>query len=70
MNLETVLKCAQLTAAKQLSALGVVDQDVQDLINELTPAVEIVVEATPETVVQEVPVAPLVGVSAEVADGE
>jgi hypothetical protein len=36
MNLETVLKCAQMAAAKQEAFLGRVDQDVQDLIAELT----------------------------------
>ena len=36
MNLETVLKCAQLAARKQEAFLGQVDQDIQDLIAELT----------------------------------
>ena len=41
MNLETVLMCAQATAATQLAALGGVDPEVQALIDELTaPAVE------------------------------
>ena len=36
MNLETVLKCAQMAASKQEAFLGRVDQDIQDLIAELT----------------------------------
>ncbi len=36
MNNETVLKCAQLAASKQEAFLGRVDQDIQDLIAELT----------------------------------
>jgi len=36
MNLETVLKCAQMAATKQEAFLGRVDQDIQDLIAELT----------------------------------
>jgi hypothetical protein len=39
MNLETVLMCAQATAAKQLAALGGVDPEVQALIDELTAPV-------------------------------
>ena len=36
MNLETVLMCAKTTAEKQLSALGYVTPEVQELIDELT----------------------------------
>jgi hypothetical protein len=35
MNLDTVLMCAQLAARQQLSALGYVDPDTQDLIAEV-----------------------------------
>ena len=38
MNLDTVLMCAQVTARQQLAALGTVGDDVQALIDELTPA--------------------------------
>ena len=60
MNLETVLKCAEMAARKQQAFLGTVDQDILDLIAELTPAP--VVEAAPveeapvEEVVEEAPV--------------
>jgi hypothetical protein len=40
MNLDTVLMCAQMAAAKQLAGLGHVDPAIQDLIDELTIPVE------------------------------
>lgn len=46
MNLDTVLMCAQLTARQQLAALGNVSEEVQALIDELTPA-PVVEEAAP-----------------------
>lgn len=61
MNVETVLKCAEMAATKQRAFLGVVDQDILDLIAELTPAP--VVESAPAAtevvepeVVEEAPV--------------
>ena len=36
MKMETVLKCAQMAAAQQESALGYVTDDIQELIAELT----------------------------------
>lgn len=36
MNNDTVLKCAQMAATKQLAFLGYVDDDIQELIAELT----------------------------------
>jgi hypothetical protein len=41
MNKETVLKCAQMAADKQRAFLGVVDQDILDLIEELTAPVAV-----------------------------
>lgn len=35
MNLDTVRKCAEMAARKQEAFLGVVDQDIQDLLAEL-----------------------------------
>ena len=63
MNLETVAMCAQFTARQQLAALGCVSEDVQALIDELTPAPvveeESVGEDTPaEAVVEETPAEP------------
>ena len=46
MNNETILMCAQVTARQQLASLGVVADDVQALIDELTPA-PVVEEAAP-----------------------
>jgi hypothetical protein len=46
MNTETVLMCAQITARQQLASLGFVGEDVQALIDELTPA-PVVEEAAP-----------------------
>jgi hypothetical protein len=40
MNLDTVLMCAQMAAAKQLAGLGYVDPAILDLIDELTIPVE------------------------------
>ncbi len=41
MNLETVRKCVEMAASKQLAALGYVEQDILDLQAELNaPAVE------------------------------
>lgn len=49
MNLETVLMCAKMAAAKQQTGLGYVDPEIQALIDELTPApVEEVAEAVEE----------------------
>ena len=62
MNLETVLKCAEMAARKQQAFLGTVDQDILDLIAELTPAPVVesapaVTEvAEPEVVAEEAPV--------------
>lgn len=44
MNLDTVLMCAQATARHQLAALGCVGDDVQELLDELTPAPEVAAE--------------------------
>lgn len=44
MNLDTVLMCAQMTARHQLAALGFVGDDVQELLDELTPAPEVPAE--------------------------
>lgn len=52
MNLDTVLMCAQMAAAKQLSGLGFVDPAIQELIDELT----IPVEQVPLAVQEEAPV--------------
>lgn len=60
MNMDTVLKCAQMAARQQEAFLGNVDQDIQDLIAELTPAAPVaepVVEDAPEPVAEEVPAA-------------
>lgn len=59
MNDATVLKCAKLAANQQQSYLGTVDQDIQDLIAELSaaPVAEPVAEEAPaieEPVAEEV----------------
>ena len=46
MNLDTVLMCAQVTARQQLAVFGNVSEEVQALIDELTPA-PVVEEAAP-----------------------
>ena len=38
MNTETLLMCVQMTARQQLAALGCVSDEVQALLDELTPA--------------------------------
>lgn len=48
MNLETVRKCADMTAQVQMNAFGHVTKDVQDLLDELN---------TPAPVAEEAPVA-------------
>jgi hypothetical protein len=63
MNLDTVLMCAQMTARQQIAALGYAGEDVQALIDELTPAPVVVEEAAP--VVEEA--APVVEEAAPVA---
>lgn len=40
MNLETVLKCAQIAADHRRAALGFVDDDIVELLAELQPAAE------------------------------
>lgn len=59
MNLETVLMCAKMAAAKQQAGLGYVDPEVQALIDELTPApaeaVEEAVEPEPMAAPAEAP---------------
>jgi hypothetical protein len=55
MNLDTVLKCAQMAATKQEAFLGHVDQDILDLIAELTPAAEPVVAVPVEAAAEEAP---------------
>jgi len=64
MNLDTVLMCAQMAAAKQMAGLGYVDPQIQALIDELTvspvvePAEVAVVEAEAEAFeAQEAPAA-------------
>ncbi len=48
MNLDTVLMCAKMAAAKQQAGLGYVDSEIQALIDELTPVSEApVVEEEP-----------------------
>lgn len=37
MNKDTVRKCAEMAAAQQRAFLGVVDQDILDLLVELAP---------------------------------
>ena len=49
MNLDTVLMCARAMASKQMSGLGYVENDVQAIIDELTPAPV----SEPEVVVEE-----------------
>ena len=56
MNLDTVLMCAKMAAAKQQAGLGYVDPEIQALIDELTPA-----EAAPAPV-------EVVAVAAEVVE--
>ena len=51
MNLETVLKCANITVQVQMNAFGHVTKDVQDLIDELNspaPAAEEVPAVKPK----------------------
>ena len=56
MNLDTVLMCAKMAAAKQQAGLGYVDPEIQALIDELTPAeaapapVEVVAEMPADVV--------------------
>ena len=38
MNLDTVLKCAQIAADHRRAAMGYVDDDILELLAELTPA--------------------------------
>ena len=59
MNNETVLKCAQLAARKQEAFLGQVDQDIQDLIAELTAP------PAPKTVAKKVAAEPVAAPAAE-----
>lgn len=40
MNMDTVLKCAQMAARQQEAFLGAVDADIQALLAELTPVEE------------------------------
>ena len=54
MNLDTVLKCAQIAANVRQASLGFVDDDIQALLAELTPAVEEPVVEEP--VAEEAPV--------------
>ena len=57
MNNETIFKCAQMAAAKQMAAFGNVDQDILDLLAEVTPAPVVqaaVVEAVAVEVVEAV----------------
>lgn len=55
MNLEIVLMCAKMAAAKQQTGLGYVDPEIQALIDELTPApVEVVEEVEAVEAVEEV----------------
>jgi hypothetical protein len=63
MNLDTVLKCANLAANKQLAFLGYVDADIQELLDELTAATaepaevaQIEAEAEAAEVVEQAPV--------------
>jgi hypothetical protein len=49
MNLETILKCAEVTARQQLTALGHVSGDVQELIDEVASLL------VPDEVVEEAP---------------
>ena len=48
MKTETVRLCAEMTARQQLSALGQVNEDVQQLLDELanTPDGELVLKTT------------------------
>jgi hypothetical protein len=64
MNTETILMCAQVTARQQLASLGFVGEDVQALIDELTPA-PVVEEAAPVVEeVEQVPAEPVAEPSA------
>ena len=58
MNLDTVLMCAQTTARQQMAAYNYVGDDVQALIDELTPAPVVAEEPVVEetSVVEETPV--------------
>lgn len=52
MNNDTIRKCAEMAAAQQQAFLGVIDQDILDLLAEVAPPpaaapVEAVAEAAP-----------------------
>lgn len=48
MNMDTVLKCAQIAADHRRAVLGYVDEDIVDLLEELTAVTE--PEPAPEPV--------------------
>ena len=60
MNMDTVLKCAQIAADHRRAALGYVDEDIAELLAELTapvvePAPVVVTEAVVEATVETAP---------------